>query len=62
MEETGDKSSSVSVPEASIHILSTQYEDETNTLGQDEPNSTPADQSPSPANQRTPNQSPATVT
>ena len=29
-EEIGDQSSSVSVPEASIHILSTQSEDETN--------------------------------
>ena len=29
-EEIGDQSSSVSVPEASIHILSTQNEDETN--------------------------------
>ena len=56
-EEIGDQSSSVSVPKASIHLLSTQIEDETNTLGQDEPNSAPAtqltsNQSPSPANQR----------
>ena len=37
-EEIGDQSSSVSVPEASIHILSTQNEDETDTSGQDEQN------------------------
>ena len=37
-EEISDQSSSVSVLEASIHILSTQNEDETDTLGQDEPN------------------------
>ena len=36
-EETGDQSSYLSVPEASIHILSTRKEDEINTLGQDEP-------------------------
>ena len=41
-EGIGDQSSSVWVPEASIHILSTQNEDETGTLGQDEPNSAPA--------------------
>ena len=41
-EEIGDQSSSVSVPEASIHILSTQNENETDSLGQDEPNSAPA--------------------
>ena len=35
-EEFGDQSSSVSVPEALIDILSTQKEDETDTLGQDE--------------------------
>ena len=63
-EEIGDQSSSVSVPEALIHILSTQNEDKTDTLGQDEPNSAPAtqhtfNQSPSLANQHTPNQSPA---
>ena len=43
-EEIGDQSSSVSVLEASIHILSTQNEVETNTLSQDEPNTTPATQ------------------
>ena len=43
-EEVGDQSSSVSVPEASIHILSTQNEDETDTLGQDALNSAPATQ------------------
>ena len=43
-EEVGDQSSSVSVPEASIHILSTQNEDETDTLGQDEPSSASATQ------------------
>ena len=63
-EEIGDQSSSVSVPEASIHILSTQNEDETNTLVHDEPNSSPApqrtsNQSPFPANQCTSNQSPS---
>ena len=55
-EEIGDQSSSVSVPEASIHILSTQNEDETDTLDQDELNSAPAtqrtsNQSTSPGNQ-----------
>ena len=60
--EIGDQSSSVSVPEASIPILSTQNEDETNTLGQDEPNSASttqrtSNQSPSPDNQHTSNQS-----
>ena len=76
-EEIGDQSRSVSVSEASIHILSTQNEDETNSLGKDGPNSTPATQStckspspatqhtsnqlPSPAFQRTANQSPADV-
>ena len=63
-EGIGDQNSSISVPEASIHILSTQNEDETDTLGQDEPNSALAtqrtsSQSPSPASQRTSNQSPA---
>ena len=63
-EDIGDQSSSVSVPEPSIHILSTQNEDETDTLVQDEPNSAPAtqrtsNQSPSHANQRTSNQSPS---
>ena len=43
-EEIADQSSFVSVPETSIHILSTQKEDGTNTLGQDEPNSAPATQ------------------
>ena len=62
-EEIGAQSSSVSVPEASIHSLSTQNDDETDTLGQDEPNSAHAtqrtsNQSPSPATQRTSNQSP----
>ena len=61
-DEIGDQSSSVSVPEASIHILSTQNEDETYTLGQDEPNSASAtqrnsNQSPFPSNQCTSNQS-----
>ena len=62
-EEISDQSSSVSVPEASIHILFTQNEDETNTLDQDEPNPVPAtqrtssNQSPSLATQRTSNQS-----
>ena len=63
-EEVDDQSSSVSVPEASIHILFTQNEDETDTLGQDEPNSAPAtqctfNQSPSSAPQRISNQSPS---
>ena len=66
-EEIGDQSSSVSVPEISVYILSTQNEDETNTLDWDEPNCAPAiqrtsNQSPSPANQRTANQSPAAAT
>ena len=62
-EEISDQSSSVSVPEASIHILFTQNEDETDTLDQDEPNPVPAtqrtssNQSPSLATQRTSNQS-----
>ena len=43
-EEIADQSSFVSVPETSIHILSTQNEDGTNTLGQDEPNSAPGTQ------------------
>ena len=63
-EDIGDQSSSVSVPEASIHILFTQNEDETNNLGQDEPNSAPAtqrtsSQSPSAATQHNSNQSPS---
>ena len=66
-EEIGDKRSSVSVPEALIHILSAQSKDETGTLGQDEPNSAPttqrtSNQSPAPAGQRTFNQSPAAAT
>ena len=62
-EEISDQSSSISVPEASIHILFTQNEDETDTLDQDEPNPVPAtqrtssNQSPSLATQRTSNQS-----
>ena len=61
-EKISDQSSSVSVPEAPIHILSIQKEDETDTLGQDESNSAPAtqrtsNQSPSPATQHTSNQS-----
>ena len=64
-EEICDKSSSVLVPEASIHILSTQNEDE--TLAQHKPNSAHATQrtskkSPFPTNQRTSNQSPAATT
>ena len=43
-EENVDQSSSVSLPEASIHILSTQNEDETHSLGRDELNSAPATQ------------------
>ena len=63
-EEIVDQSSFASVPKASSHILSTQNEDEIDTLGQGEPNSAPAtqrtsNQSPSPANQRTSNQSPS---
>ena len=59
-EKIGEQSCSVSVSETWIHILSTQNEDETNTIGQDEPNSAPAtqrtsNQSPSPANQGTVN-------
>ena len=60
IEEIGDQSSSASGPEASIHVFSTQNEDETDTLGQDEPNSALAtqgtsNQSPSPASQGTAN-------
>ena len=63
-EDIGDQSSSVSVLEVSIHILSTQDEDKTNNLGQDEPNSAPAthrtsSQSPSAATQHNSNQSPS---
>ena len=66
-EKIDDQSSSVSVPEASIHILFTQNEDETDNLDQDEPNSAPAtqhtsNQSPSPATQHTSNQSPSPAT
>ena len=43
-EEIDDQSSSVLVPEASIHILSTQNEEEINTLGQDDSNFSPATQ------------------
>ena len=43
-EEICDQRSSISVPEALIHILSTQNEHETDTLGQDEPNSALATQ------------------
>ena len=58
-EEIGDQSSSVSVPEPSIHM--------TDALCQDEPNSAPvtqrtSSQSPSPANQLTANQSPTGAT
>ena len=66
-EEISDQSSSVSVPQALIHILSTQNDDETNTLGQDEPNYGPAtqrtsNQSPAAATKCTSNQSPAAAT
>ena len=59
-EKIGDQSSSVSVAEASIHILSVQNDEETATLGQEGLNSAPAtqrtsNQSPSPANQHTSN-------
>ena len=40
-EEICDQSSSESVPEASMYILPTQHEDETDALGQGEPNSSP---------------------
>ena len=58
-EEIGDQSSSVSVPEPSIHM--------TDALCQDEPNSAPvtqrtANQSPAGATQRTSNQSLAAAT
>ena len=54
-EDIGDQSSFVSVPKASVYILFTQNEDETDTLGQNQPTSAPAtqrtsNQSPSPAN------------
>ena len=63
-EEIGDQSSSISSPKASIYILSTQSEDKTDTLAQDEPDSAHAtqrtsSQSPSPTNQRTSNHSPS---
>ena len=54
-EKISDKSSSVSVPEAWIHILSIQNEDETGTLHPHEPNSAPA-------TQRTSNQQPFPAT
>ena len=65
--EISDQSSPVSVPEAPIHIFSTQNEDETNRLGQDKPNSAPptqrtSNQSPFPATQRASNQSPSPTT
>ena len=41
-EEIGDQSSSEAFPEVSIHTLSTQIEDETDDLGQDESNSAAA--------------------
>ena len=40
-EEIGDQSSSVLVPSVSIHILSTQKEHETDTIGQHEANAAP---------------------
>ena len=40
-EEICDQSSSESVPEASMYILPTRNEDETDALGQGEPNSSP---------------------
>ena len=66
-DEIGDQSNSISVPEASIHILSTQSDDEINTIGQDESNSAlttqrTSNQSPFPANQCTANQSLAAPT
>ena len=65
-EEIGNQSSSASAPEPSIHILSTQNKDETDTLGQDERNSAPATQQtsnqlPSPATQRTSNEAPSSA-
>ena len=65
--EISDQSSPVSVPEAPIHIFSTQNEDETNCLGQDKPNSAPStqrtsNQSPFPATQRASSQSPSPTT
>ena len=65
-EEISEQSSSASVPEASIYILLTKNEDETDTLGQDEPNSAPAtqrtsNQSLSPATQLISDQSPCPV-
>ena len=66
-EEIGDQSNSISFPEVSIHILSTQSEDEINTIGQDESNSAlttqrTSNQSPFPANSCTANQSLAAPT
>ena len=65
-EEIGEQSSSVSVAEASVHILSTQNEIETDTLGQAEPNygcaaQRTSNQSPSPATQYTADESPTAV-
>ena len=73
--EIGDQSSSVSVPEASFHILSTQNEDATQRTSNQSPPviQRTSKQSPSPAtqltsnqssfaNQRTANQSPAAAT
>ena len=61
-EEISDQSSFVSISETSIHILSTQSEDATSTLGQDKLNFAPetqctSNQSPSPATQLVSNQS-----
>ena len=77
-EEISDQSSYVSVKEASIHILATQNEAETDTLDQDELNSVlvtqhtfnqslpttqrTSNQSPSPTNQCIANQLPAAAT
>ena len=65
--EISDQSSPASVQEAPIHIFSTQNEDETKRLGQDEPNSAPStqrtsNQSPFPVTQRASNQSPSPAT
>ena len=59
--------SEISVPEASIHILPTQNENETDTFGQDETNAAPvtqrtSNQSLSVTTQRTANQSPCPST
>ena len=65
-EEIGDKSSSVSVPEASIDIFSSKNKDESDTLGQDKPSPAPnsqrtSNQSSSPPTQRTSNQTSSPV-